>query len=102
MVEHNQMNQIIAELCRGISAIFPEDRLEPILFGSYARGEADEHSDIDLRIEPGKINSLFLLSGFYTDVKESLNKDIDIISDLPDNQNFCDNLHKEEILLYDA
>ena len=72
------------------------------LFGSYARGEAYEHSDIDLRIEPGKINSLFLLSGFYTDVKESLNKDIDIISDLPDNQNFCDNLHKEEILLYDA
>ena len=41
MVERNQMNQIIAELCKGISAIFPEDRLEPILFGSYARGDAE-------------------------------------------------------------
>ena len=50
MVEHNQMNQIIAELCRGISAIFPEDRLEPILFGSYARGDAEEATDIDVLV----------------------------------------------------
>ena len=48
MVERSQMNQIIAELCRGISAIFPDDRLEPILFGSYARGDAEEGSDIDI------------------------------------------------------
>ena len=50
MVERSQMNQIIAELCRGISAIFPDDRLEPILFGSYARGDAEEGSDIDILV----------------------------------------------------
>lgn len=50
MVECNEMNQIIAELCRGISEIFPGDRLEPILFGSYARGDAEEGSDIDVLV----------------------------------------------------
>ena len=50
MVERSQMNQIIAELCRGISAIFPDDRLEPILFGSYASGDAEEGSDIDVLV----------------------------------------------------
>ena len=29
------------------------------LFGSYARGQATEQSDIDLRIECGKITDLF-------------------------------------------
>lgn len=48
MVEQNQMNRIISELCEGISSIFPNERMDPILFGSYARGDAEEGSDIDV------------------------------------------------------
>lgn len=48
MVEQNQMNSIISELCSGLAEIFPGDELEPILFGSYARGDAAEGSDIDV------------------------------------------------------
>ena len=42
------MNGIISELCSGLAEIFPGDELEPILFGSYARGDAEEGSDIDV------------------------------------------------------
>ena len=31
---------IVAELSRGITLLFPQDRIEVILFGSYARGDA--------------------------------------------------------------
>ena len=37
---------IIAELCNRIVPLFPHD--EAILFGSYARGDADSGSDIDV------------------------------------------------------
>ena len=33
------------------------------LFGSYARGEATENSDIDLHIDCGKIGDLFAMGG---------------------------------------
>ena len=39
---------IVAELCSRIALLFPEDKIEAILFGSYARGDADPGSDIDV------------------------------------------------------
>lgn len=48
MVEQNQMNSIISELCSGLAEIFPGNEFDPILFGSYARGDAEEGSDIDV------------------------------------------------------
>ena len=39
---------IIAELYSRVGLLFPQDRIEAILFGSYARGDADSGSDIDV------------------------------------------------------
>ena len=39
---------IVAELSSRIALLFPQDRIEAILFGSYARGDADSGSDIDV------------------------------------------------------
>lgn len=39
---------IVAELSGRIALLFPQDRIEAILFGSYARGDADSGSDIDV------------------------------------------------------
>ena len=39
---------IVAELCSRIALLFPQDKIEAILFGSYARGDADSGSDIDV------------------------------------------------------
>ena len=52
------------------------------LFGSYARNEANEQSDIDILIdrENSLIKSLFDLSRFYNDLTDVLNKDIDIVT----------------------
>ena len=46
------------------------------LFGSYARGEATPQSDLDFRIERGRIRSLFLLSAMYSDLAGKFQKKI--------------------------
>ena len=47
-MNEKQVQTIVSELCEGLSAIFPQDRVDAILFGSYARGDNDEGSDIDV------------------------------------------------------
>lgn len=43
------------------------------LFGSYARGDANENSDIDLRIDKGKIRGL-TMGALLVDIEEVLGK----------------------------
>ena len=52
---------------------------EVYLFGSYARGEANNKSDVDIYCEAGDINT-FIDQGFLEDeLESSLGKDVDII-----------------------
>ena len=50
------------------------------LFGSYARGEATATSDLDFRIERGRIRSLFELSAMYNALSEGFQKDLDLLT----------------------
>jgi len=51
-----------------------------ILFGSYAIGDADRDSDIDLYIETGNISDLIELSGFRLDLIDVLHKEVDVVT----------------------
>lgn len=42
------------------------------LFGSYARRDAAENSDVNLRVDKGSLKMLFALCGFYTEIEEAL------------------------------
>ena len=70
------------------------------LFGSYARGNATEKSDVDLRIE-GDIKSFFMLGGIYSDLADALGTELDLLSKLPDSEAFKENIKKDEVLLYE-
>ncbi|MEN6623588.1 MAG: nucleotidyltransferase domain-containing protein [Smithella sp.] len=70
------------------------------LFGSYARGEATPQSDIDLRIDKGKIVGI-QLGGFYADLEEKLNHSIDLLTTEQLSHKFLDHIKNEEILLYE-
>lgn len=47
------------------------------LFGSYARGEATEDSDIDLLVDCGTVRSAFQRGGLYADLSDGLKKDLE-------------------------
>ncbi|MBR2214175.1 MAG: nucleotidyltransferase domain-containing protein [Selenomonadaceae bacterium] len=84
--------------------VYPVCKKYPIkrayLFGSYARNEANENSDVDIRIE-GDIKSFFMLGGIYADLEDALKTDLDLISTLPTSPQFRENLKRDEVLLYE-
>ena len=70
------------------------------LFGSYARGEARENSDIDLRIDKGDIRGL-QFAGLLGDLQDALGKRVDLISTAGMDDRFLREIQPEEILLYE-
>jgi predicted nucleotidyltransferase len=70
------------------------------LFGSYARGEAEVGSDIDICIEKGEIRTLFELSGFCQDLEETLENKVDVVTTVGLSGNFKEQIEKDMILIY--
>ena len=50
------------------------------IFGSYARGEQTENSDIDILIQPEQSVGLFKLSGMHLDPQDILHIDVDLVT----------------------
>lgn len=50
------------------------------VFGSVARGEADEHSDVDFLVEMEPGRSLFDMGGLLMDLRELLGRRVDVVS----------------------
>ena len=50
------------------------------IFGSYARGEQTENSDIDILIQPEQSVGLFKLSGMHLDLQDLLHIDVDLVT----------------------
>ena len=72
------------------------------LFGSYARGDATENSDVDLRIDRGKLLGLLDIAGFYLDMKDGLNTEVDVLTTDGLKPKFLDTIKNDEIILYAA
>ena len=79
------------------------------LFGSYARGEADASSDVDLCVDGDGITSLFDLGDLYCDLESALGKQIDLITlsslkmhkEDPITRKLMINIDKDKKLIYE-
>ena len=71
------------------------------MFGSFARGDMTESSDIDLRIDKGNIKG-FQLAGLLLDLEDSLGRSVDLVPTTSLDQRFLDSIHDDEVLLYEA
>lgn len=100
----------IDELKSIISPIAEKHNISRVfLFGSYARGEADEKSDVDLRVDAENIRNLFQLGGLYSDLEEALGKSLDLVTtealrenkEEPLTRRFIRNIRKDEKILYE-
>ncbi|MDR0987259.1 MAG: nucleotidyltransferase domain-containing protein [Ruminococcus sp.] len=76
------------------------------LFGSYARGEADEKSDIDIMIDRSgaDFSKPFAFFGLFNEFEESLSKEVDMITtyglDESRDLNFRNNVLNEKVQIY--
>ena len=69
------------------------------IFGSLARGEADEASDIDVLVdlEPGR--SLFDLGGLLIELQELLGRRVDVVTEKGLKQRIRERVLKESVPL---
>ena len=81
----------IKSIVAPIAAIHNVDRI--YLFGSYARGEATSSSDIDLRVDKGRLRGLIAL-------EDGLGKKLDLLTTGSLDQKFLQHIAKEEVLIY--
>ena len=72
------------------------------LFGSQAKGTANEGSDIDLLVEKGSPMSLITFSELRQDCMESLGHDVDLLTTSGIEEEFYNEIHGSEVLLYEA
>ena len=74
-----------------------------ILFGSYARGDAESNSDIDLMIYDSPAFRGMKVYSFIGDLKEKLHKDIDLFVDrnIVKSSNFYKNIKNEGVIIYE-
>ena len=91
----DEIKNIVAPIAKayGVQRVF--------LFGSYARGEATKNSDVDLRVDKGNLRGMFALGALYSDLEDSLGKDLDLLTTGSLDQRFLDQIAGEEIVLYD-
>lgn len=69
------------------------------LFGSYARGEADEESDLDFFVIGGENFKLTRIFAFAEDLREIFNKKIDVfeINEINSDSNFYKKIMEEQV-----
>ncbi|SDH98108.1 nucleotidyltransferase family protein [Desulfosporosinus hippei] len=70
------------------------------LFGSYARGDVTENSDVDLRVDKGSLKGMFALCGLYTEIEEALQIKVDVLTTGSLEDDFLRKIQNEEVLLY--
>lgn len=71
------------------------------VFGSVARGEATEKSDVDLLVDLPKGWGLLELSGMYVDIEEALNCSIDLVTTGIEDRQFLNRIRQDEVILYE-
>ena len=70
------------------------------LFGSYARGEANENSDLDFVMDDGELKGLQYVS-LVLDLEEEFNCHVDVVSKGGSNKKFLNTIKNDEVLLYE-
>lgn len=90
----DELAKIIAPIAKkhGIASVY--------LFGSCARGDSTEASDIDLRIEKGQLRGMFALGGFYSEVAGALQTEVDVLTTGSLDETFLRSIAEDEVLLY--
>jgi len=104
----------IEELKSRIMPVAQKYRLPAVyLFGSYARGEATDDSDVDILIDRSNSaiygRGLFGMAAVYEDLREALGKELDLVtvaaleqdSGSKSSRRFAEAIKKERVALYE-
>ena len=93
----NPMN--IKKLVMPVAQKYGVERV--FLFGSMARGDANENSDYDFLITKGNLKSLVQYMSFISELENILHSHVDVITDSSPDEDIIKTAQEEGILLYE-
>ena len=108
-MENLQKQEAITQIKKLTEPIFKEYGVEKAyVFGSYARGDYNENSDIDIIIVAKIIRSLLIIGAILEALKQVLKKEVDLIEEEcfeEENmdeleQEFYDAIKRERVMIY--
>ena len=90
----------ITDLVKPIAEKYHVDEI--FLFGSYARGEADEKSDLDFLVYGGENFKLTMVFALAEDLREALQKNVDVfeIHEINADSEFYSSIMKERLPVF--
>ena len=101
--------EVINQIRKLTEPIFKEYGVEKAyVFGSYARGDYKENSDIDIIIVAKNIRSLLIIGAILEALKQVLQKEVDLIEEECFEEDkmeeweeeFYNNIKKERLVIY--
>ena len=96
------MSENTKKIIEAITPILEKaDVLRSDLFGSYARGEENKDSDIDILVEFKGRKSLFDLVDLQTELKDKLNRKVDVLTYRSIHPLLRDIIMKEHQVIYE-
>ena len=90
----------ILDAVQEIAPIYNIDQI--YLFGSYARGDATDESDCDLRVVGGSIDDLYDFSAVYSEFEDRLGTKIDLAITKNTSKAMLDRIREHELLVFDC
>ncbi|MCD8006707.1 MAG: nucleotidyltransferase domain-containing protein [Oscillospiraceae bacterium] len=89
--------QEIAEIVKPIAEKYGVEEI--YLFGSYARGEASQNSDLDFLVFGGSLFKLTRIFSLAEDLRKAFGKDVDVfeIHEVNADSEFYQNVMKERL-----
>ena len=71
------------------------------LFGSYARGDAKDNSDIDLLLDRTGLQKGWAIGGLYADLADALGKELDMVTTTGADRDFLRRIQQDAVSLYE-
>ena len=99
------MNNNVFTLTDIANLIKPIDRKNGVkeiyLFGSYARGDADEDSDLDFLVFGGENFKLTMIFALAEELRETLKKNVDVfeINEINKDSDFYNTIMRERLFV---
>ena len=98
----NASPQEVQEIAKSLSAVFlsyPVKRA--VLFGSYAKGQAVQNSDVDVLVDSGLTGLRFV--GLIEDIRQAVDREVDVldVSHIKMDSRIAREIENTGILIYE-
>jgi predicted nucleotidyltransferase len=70
------------------------------IFGSYARGEAKNKSDVDILVRFARPKSLIQIVQIEDEIKKSIHMNVDLVTEKAVSPYLANTIHRDEVVIF--